>query len=109
MSPYSYFAFLHLQEKRAVLNSYGVDIEFHPVFLGGINVGSGNKPPWTLPAKAAYSPFDLERAKKHFGTPNVKRPDFFPILSLLVSTPFPPSAQSKLTQSNYSRNAACSS
>lgn len=76
---------------------------FHPVFLGGINVGSGtftpvisyrtkpiahnlkgNKPPWTLPAKAAYSKFDSERACKYFGVPQIKTPDFFPILSIMV-------------------------
>lgn len=55
---------------------------FHPVFLGGINVGSGNKPPWTLPAKAKYSPYDLKRAIKYFKTPPLSSPDFFPILSV---------------------------
>tara|TARA_R110002003_G_scaffold207_3_gene15990 strand:- start:4690 stop:5328 length:639 start_codon:yes stop_codon:yes gene_type:complete len=44
---------------------------------------AGNKPPWTLPAKAAYSKYDSARAKKYFGVPNIKTPDFFPILSLL--------------------------
>ncbi|CAO2657199.1 Nn.00g033250.m01.CDS01 [Neocucurbitaria sp. VM-36] len=53
-----------------------------PVFLGGINVGSGNKPPWTLPAKAAYSKYDSARAKRYFGVPNIQTPSFFPILSL---------------------------
>jgi 2-hydroxychromene-2-carboxylate isomerase len=43
----------------------------------------GNKPPWTLPAKAKYGSYEFERAKKYFGKPNVKKPDFFPILSLL--------------------------
>ena len=58
---------------------------FHPIFLGGINVGSGNKPPWTLPAKAAYGPYDLKRAIKHFESPMpIKSPPFFPILSILV-------------------------
>ncbi|KAJ4362206.1 hypothetical protein N0V95_001450 [Ascochyta clinopodiicola] len=43
----------------------------------------GNKPPWTLPAKAAYSSYDSSRAKRYFGAEDVKTPDFFPILSLL--------------------------
>lgn len=43
----------------------------------------GNKPPWTLPAKGAYSKFDSARAKRYFGVPGVKVPSFFPILSLL--------------------------
>lgn len=74
----------------------------HPVFLGGINVGSGkrpmvlpivsvddvwntgNKPPWTLPAKATYAKYDSERACKYFGVRPIKTPDFFPILSIMV-------------------------
>jgi len=46
---------------------------------------SGNKPPWTLPAKATYSIFDIERASKYFGTHDIRTPEFFPILSILVS------------------------
>ncbi|KAK5013276.1 hypothetical protein LTR16_005602, partial [Cryomyces antarcticus] len=42
-----------------------------------------NKPPWTVPAKAAYGKFDSKRAQNYFGLPNVKTPSFFPILSLL--------------------------
>lgn len=56
---------------------------FHPVFLGGINVGSGNKPPWTLPAKANYGTYDLKRAIKHFAAPPLSTPPFFPILSVV--------------------------
>jgi hypothetical protein len=55
------------------------------VFLGGINVMSGNKPPWTLPAKAAYGVFDGDRAKQYFGAQDIRTPAFFPILSILVS------------------------
>ena len=72
----------------------------HPIFLGGVNVGSGkafniikssftyhlpgNKPPWTLPAKAAYGKFDGDRARKYHGVKEITTPSFFPILSLLV-------------------------
>jgi len=52
------------------------------VFLGGINVGSGNKPPWTLPAKAKYSEYDIKRAIKYFRAPRLTTPKFFPILSV---------------------------
>ena len=69
---------------------------------GGINVGSGrsrpllwlsedlidqrkgNKPPWTLPAKQAYGKYDGKRAQRYFGV-SLESPDFFPILSILVS------------------------
>jgi glutathione S-transferase kappa 1 len=47
------------------------------------NEVTGNKPPWTLPAKGAYSKYDSARSKRYFGVPNIKTPDFFPILSLL--------------------------
>jgi glutathione S-transferase kappa 1 len=43
----------------------------------------GNKPPWTLQAKAAYSKPDAARAKRYFGIPEMQTPSFFPILSLL--------------------------
>jgi 2-hydroxychromene-2-carboxylate isomerase len=59
-------------------------IRIHPVFLGGINVLSGNTPPWMLPAKAKYYVYDGDRAKKYFGTTDIRTPDFFPFLSLLV-------------------------
>ncbi|KAJ4409648.1 hypothetical protein N0V91_002569 [Didymella pomorum] len=44
---------------------------------------TGNKPPWTLPAKADYSSYDSARAKRYFGAKDVKTPEFFPIMSLL--------------------------
>ena len=105
MSLYSFLAFKHLLRNREALKSHDVDIEwvlivlvaqipsvaqltsvlrFHPVFLGGINVGSGNKPPWTLPAKAKYYQFENERAKNYFGEPHIQKPAFFPMLSILV-------------------------
>jgi 2-hydroxychromene-2-carboxylate isomerase len=85
-SPYSYFALTYLRKQRELLKQYGVEVEFHPIFLGGINVGSGNKPPWTLPAKANYGAYDLKRAIKWFGTKKLQAAPFFPILSILVST-----------------------
>lgn len=44
---------------------------------------TGNKPPWSLPAKGDYSKYDSARAKRYFGVPNIQTPSFFPILSLL--------------------------
>jgi 2-hydroxychromene-2-carboxylate isomerase len=55
------------------------------VFLGGINNLSGNKPPWSVPAKIGYSAYDVERAKKYFGQEDIRTAEFFPILSILVS------------------------
>ncbi|RFU26215.1 hypothetical protein B7463_g10113, partial [Scytalidium lignicola] len=56
---------------------------FYPIFLGGVNVGSGNKPPWTLPAKKQYGNFETARAKKYFGLTDMETPEWFPPLSLL--------------------------
>lgn len=35
---------------------------------------TGNKPPWTLPAKAAYGDYDFERAKRAVGLPDITLP-----------------------------------
>lgn len=82
-SPYSYFALVWLRRNKQLLADNGVEVNFHPIFLGGINVGSGNKPPWTLPAKAEYGKYDRPRAEKYFQTMEMKAPPFFPIMSLL--------------------------
>jgi len=82
VSPYSYFAILYLQKNREILRQYGVEVEFHPVFLGGIMQGSGNTPPWKLENKAKYSGFDSKRAQEYFGV-KFSTPSFFPIMSLL--------------------------
>ncbi|RMZ89213.1 hypothetical protein DV736_g3546, partial [Chaetothyriales sp. CBS 134916] len=79
----AYFAFVYLQRQRELLKQYGVELEFHPVFLGGINVGSGNKPPWTLPAKAKFGKYDVARGIEYFQIPPSSPPPFFPILSIL--------------------------
>lgn len=84
-SPYSRFAFLHLRKYAKQLHQHGVEYEVHPVFINGLNAGSGNKPPWMLPAKAAYGKFDAMRAQKYFGTRPMSPPKEFPIKSLLVS------------------------
>ncbi|KAF2145319.1 uncharacterized protein K452DRAFT_348929 [Aplosporella prunicola CBS 121167] len=82
VSPYSFYAFTYLKKNRQALGALGVNVEFIPVFLGGINVGSGNKPPWTLPAKAVHSQYDKKRAQNYFGV-HFEYPSFFPIVSLL--------------------------
>lgn len=61
---------------------------FIPVFLGGINHGSGNKPPWHLPAKAEYGKYDLERTKIYHDLTQLKTPKFFPPNTLLVCPSF---------------------
>ncbi|ORY59110.1 thioredoxin-like protein [Pseudomassariella vexata] len=74
-SLYSYVAFTKLQETRPLLEAHGVEVDIKPVLLGGINAGSGNKPPWTLPAKAAYGRFDVTRSKNAAGLSEISPPD----------------------------------
>ncbi|KAG9236748.1 putative glutathione S-transferase kappa 1 [Amylocarpus encephaloides] len=80
---YGYLTLLYLLKQREQLLAHHVTVDFHPIFLGGVNVGSGNKPPWTLPAKAAYGVFDGARAKKYHGDIAMEAPPFFPPLTLL--------------------------
>ncbi|KAJ6780511.1 hypothetical protein PWT90_07335 [Aphanocladium album] len=93
-SLFSYVAFADLQANKQKLAANGVTVEYHPVFLGGINVASGrifllpllisstptdnssagNKPPWALPAKGAYLTYDSARALRRVGLSHVQSP-----------------------------------
>lgn len=84
MSLYSYFAFTYLLTQRTALSSHNVTLEFVPIFIGGIMEGSGNKPPWVNPAKAAYGGTDILHAEKYFGLSGIKKPTIFPIPTLKV-------------------------
>ncbi|KAI5460949.1 DSBA-like thioredoxin domain-containing protein [Mariannaea sp. PMI_226] len=71
---FSYVCFADLMPNLDALAAHGVEVEFHPVFLGGINHLSGNKPPWTLPAKAKYLAWDSRRAATRVGISNYQTP-----------------------------------
>ncbi|KAF2718036.1 glutathione S-transferase kappa 1 [Polychaeton citri CBS 116435] len=81
---YSRFALLHLRKYAGQLLQHGVDYEVHPVYINGINQGSGNQPPWMLPAKAKYSKFDGKRATNYFGTKSMQPPKGFPLKTLMA-------------------------
>ncbi|KAF1975566.1 glutathione S-transferase kappa 1 [Bimuria novae-zelandiae CBS 107.79] len=83
MSPFSYFALVHLEKNRAVLEAHGIEIDIVPVWLHGIMASSGNKPPWSLPIKQRYFNLDTRREQHHFGLPTMTTPSFYPIISLL--------------------------
>ncbi|KAF3064976.1 hypothetical protein GL218_01576 [Daldinia childiae] len=42
--------------------------------IGAVNAASGNKPPWTLPAKAVYGVHDSQRSLRAVGLSNVSAP-----------------------------------
>ncbi|PNH56723.1 hypothetical protein VD0003_g1040 [Verticillium dahliae] len=74
-SLYSYFTIEELLKNKDRLAAHGVQVDLHPVLLGAINVGSGNKPPWTLPAKATYGNFDSHRSAVRVGLNNISPPE----------------------------------
>ncbi|KXJ94738.1 thioredoxin-like protein [Microdochium bolleyi] len=60
---FSYIAFVQLASIEDTLRQHGVEVDVYPVLIGGINAGSGNKPPWVVPAKAKYlTAHDTRRA-----------------------------------------------
>ncbi|KAI0902425.1 thioredoxin-like protein [Annulohypoxylon nitens] len=73
-SLYSYIALIQVLKTRDLLKQHSVEIEIHPVLLGAINAGSGNKPPWVLPAKRAHASFDSQRSLSAIGLLNVSPP-----------------------------------
>ncbi|KAI1335768.1 thioredoxin-like protein [Xylariaceae sp. FL0016] len=74
-SYYSYIAFAQILKNEELLKQHGVEIRIHPILLGAINAASGNKPPSTLPAKAAYLPYDMARAARAVGLPIIDAPE----------------------------------
>ncbi|KAK1498349.1 DSBA-like thioredoxin domain-containing protein [Colletotrichum cuscutae] len=84
-SLYSYIAFTHIINNQELLAAHGVQIEIHPVLLGAINAASGNKPPWTLPAKAEYGTFDARRSSARAGKPGITTPESFMERSMTVA------------------------
>ncbi|KAK2028191.1 DSBA-like thioredoxin domain-containing protein [Colletotrichum zoysiae] len=83
-SLYSYIAFYHLVKNQELLTAHRVHIDIHPILLGAVNAASGNKPPWTLPAKAEYGNFDARRSSARVGKPDITPPDSFMERSMTV-------------------------
>ncbi|KAL7789883.1 thioredoxin-like protein [Trichoderma ceciliae] len=82
---YSYIAFTDLAQNRDKLAANGVEIEIHPVLLGGINHLSGNRPPWTNESKGKYLHYDSRRAAHRVGLFNTQTPSDLLAVSLTVS------------------------
>ncbi|GAW19230.1 hypothetical protein ANO14919_087150 [Xylariales sp. No.14919] len=73
-SYYSYIAFIQLQSNKQLLKQNEIEVEVHPYLLAAINVGSNNRPPWVVPAKAKYSKYDTRRAADNVGLKNFSIP-----------------------------------
>ncbi|KAL9484980.1 hypothetical protein ACSS6W_003769 [Trichoderma asperelloides] len=84
-SYFSYIAFTDLAQNRDKLAANGVEVEIYPVLLGGINHLSGNKPPWTVEAKAKYLKYDSRRAAERIGLSNIQSPPDLMAVSHTIS------------------------
>ncbi|KAI1393742.1 thioredoxin-like protein [Hypoxylon trugodes] len=73
-SLYSYIVLIQVLKTQDLLKQHSVEVDIHPVLLGAINAGSGNKPPWTLKAKAQFGSFDSQRSLRAVGLSNVSPP-----------------------------------
>ncbi|PNP57915.1 hypothetical protein THARTR1_02073 [Trichoderma harzianum] len=67
------------------LAAYGVEVEIHPVLLGGINHISGNRPPWTNEIKGKYLKYDSRRAAERVGLFGIQGPPDLMAVSHTVS------------------------
>ncbi|CAK7224396.1 hypothetical protein SBRCBS47491_005536 [Sporothrix bragantina] len=83
-SLYSYLGFLYLLKDAPGYVANNVEVVYHPVLLGAINHASGNKPPFSLPAKAKYGMFDSRRSCDRAGVPEVRPPPDFMARSMTV-------------------------
>lgn len=70
VSSYSYLA---NSQVRAL---FGDDLVYRPMFLGAVLNETGNTPPTTLPARAAYFARDLQRWAAYYGVPFTMNPVF---------------------------------
>lgn len=66
VSPYSWLGFEVMCRYRNVWN---IDLKLRPAFLGGVMVGSGNKPPGFVYNKMLYMNQDIRRLAKYFNVP----------------------------------------
>ncbi|KAH6963762.1 hypothetical protein HG530_002960 [Fusarium avenaceum] len=69
VSFFSYVGYIELRSNMDKLAAHGIEVNFIPIFLGAIMNSSGNKPPWTLPAKGKYLNQDSRRSAERLSVP----------------------------------------
>ncbi|KAI0101016.1 thioredoxin-like protein [Nemania sp. FL0031] len=75
-SIYGYLGFIHVLEHLEALRSYGVGVDFHPVYLPDLQQRSGNRVIWTVKARQHWlENYELPRSKRDFGVPEANPPD----------------------------------
>jgi len=79
-SPYSYLADTQVE---AIAKRAGATLVRKPMLLGGVFKSTGNHSPAELPAKSAWSTFDMPMWARHYGVPFQRNP-FFPVNTLAL-------------------------
>lgn len=79
-SPYSYLADTQVE---AIAERTGSTLVRKPMLLGGVFKSTGNHSPAELPAKSAWSAFDMPMWASHYGVPFRRNPHF-PINTLAL-------------------------
>ncbi len=79
-SPYSYLADTQVE---AIAQRTGATLARKPMLLGGVFKATGNHSPAELPAKSAWSAFDMPMWSTHYGVPFRRNP-FFPVNTLAL-------------------------
>lgn len=75
VSPTAYLAYSQID---AVAKRAGAEVDFVPVFLGGIMQGAGNQPPGTVENKGKWMRGDMQLWAQQYGIPLNHNP-FFPV------------------------------
>lgn len=73
VSPTAYLAWTQLP---ALVERTGAELEYRPMFLGGVMAATGNRPPGTVGAKGRWMTADLARFAARYGVPYQQNPAF---------------------------------
>ncbi len=79
VSPFSYLADSQL---AALGERTGAEVQYRPFLLGGVMKASGNSPPFSVPAKGAYTAKDTQRWARRYGV-EMNPNSHFPINTVL--------------------------
>jgi len=73
VSPTAYLAWTQLP---ALVERTGAELDYRPMFLGGVMASTGNRPPGTVEAKGRWMTADLARFAARYGEPFQLNPAF---------------------------------
>jgi 2-hydroxychromene-2-carboxylate isomerase len=70
------FSFLADSQLPALIERTGAELVYRPMLLGGVMQASGNSPPFSVPAKGAYTAADTARWARRYGLELASNPHF---------------------------------